>query len=83
MCVCVCIYIYIYIYLEILQCLVRANPVYTIPISKSPSQLATPVETPAKPQPSSTGFASFDRGFSSGGIFDRDRSKPSFIMIIR
>ena len=29
-------------------CPVRVNPVYKIPISKSLSKLATPVETPAK-----------------------------------
>jgi len=56
---------------------VRVNPVKKIPISKSPSELATPVETPAKAQLSSTGFASFERDFSGGELFDRDRSKTS------
>jgi len=53
----------------------RANPVQKKPISKFLLKLATPVETPAKSQLSSTGFASFDRVFSSGELFDRDRSK--------
>jgi len=57
---------------------VRVNPVKKIPSSKSPSKLATPVETPAKPKLSSTGFASFDRVFSSGELFDRDRSKTAY-----
>jgi len=55
----------------------RVNPVKKIPISKSPSKPATPVETPANPQLSSTGFASFDRDFSNGELLDRDRSNTS------
>jgi len=60
---------------------VRVNPVKKLAISKSSSKLATPVEIPAKPQLSSTGFASFDRGFSSGELFDRDRSTTSEKML--
>jgi len=53
-----------------------------MPISKSPLKVAAPVETPAIPYPrskpvSSTGFASFDRVFSSGELLDRDRSETS------
>jgi len=44
---------------------VKVNLVKQIPISKSLSKLATPVEI----QLSSTGFASFDRVFSSGELF--------------
>jgi len=56
-------------------------PLKKIQISKSRTKLATPVETPAKPQLSSIGFTSFDRVFSSGEHFNRNRCKTSFIYV--
>ena len=46
----------------------RVNPVKKIPISKSPSKLATPGRSPSYYTVSWTGFASFDRVFSSGKL---------------
>jgi len=57
---------------------VRVNPVKRRPISKSPSKLATPVETPAKPELSSTWFASFDRVFTSSDFWTGIAEKPLY-----
>jgi len=54
-----------------------------IPISKSPSKLATPVEIPAKPQLSSTGFASFDRVSQVANFSTGIARKPLYIATFR
>ena len=45
------------------------------------STLATPVETPAKPQLSSTGFTSFDRVFSSDFFLTEIAGKSQLSMV--
>ena len=66
----------------VLLCPVRIKPGLKNTNKQIPVKTSNPGWNPSYYTVSSTGFASFDRSFSSGEFFDRNRSKTSIAISI-